>query len=242
MNYFYPQNVVLTYTSSKPNLHVRAFLHERLECNKSKAKNPSKDNAWRATNVSAGASHGGAHNKTEPLLLARQERLDSNFRDTSVYFYSVCIPQPKPGTYVAEIVAYTPDVLTQGNGTNREIGEECGRERQDFVVQYSEFDRLLCDGKTANAILQKLYQTSLSEGEVRVGTADKDWVLEFPNVKDGEKIRVTYRSGQAEDFIGKYFEGVVTNGKITFQGAPEGDYKIEFLSTGDVDDIRNPNC
>lgn len=246
MNYTYPDNVYITYTSKDPNLHVRAFLHERLEDANTKAVNPATDNAWKSNQVYADVSHGKATSDGYPILLARQERLDSEFRGTKVYFYSAVIPEAEPGTYVAEIVAWNADTLTQGNGTVREAGTECDREYREFQVNYSMADRVLCyaDGKeeTIASALTRLVQSSKSNSDVVVGNSGTDWEITLPNIADGECIRATYKKGDEEGFIGKYFDATVTNCKVVLQGAPEGTYIIEFKSTGDKVEINNPNC
>lgn len=234
MNYTYKEDAYITYTSSQPDLHVRVFLHERLNRGNSEPTDIGGTGEWTSEGVSSDKAHGGVARGGQPLIMARQEALDGEFRGTRVYFYSVAIPQPKPGHYVGEIVAWGKDTIVSAKETT--FGPVCDREKVEFRVEHSPIDRILCmvDEKniTVGTALEVAYQSSVSEASKPFGGGNEDWVVSLSNFKDGTKLRFTYKKGYEDsdvDFMGMDKEVTIINGKVKLQDAPYGIYLVEDI-------------
>jgi len=245
MNYTYGEDVFITYTNTRPNLHVRLYLNSVLTGNNSRITDPFNTNSYIADNIMADNIDGGIK---EPLVIPRINSLDKQFREAKYFNYAINLKDLDIGYYNYIIEVREPDII----GTKRTIGNLIENKTGEFLVSQSPLDRIICVGNNqeGNPVYKSLTEAilatyrSISLNSVVNGVyGTSDLVIEADNLKDGEVLLLTLMKGDPEIMKYGYSKEIeVQNGRARLELAPDGDYKVTIKSTGEYFIISHPSC
>jgi len=236
MIYKYPTTAYITYISKDPNLAVRYFLSERLGLKKNKPVDNEDNGAYTTNAISADMVDGSLTKRTEPLIMARAKKLDYGFKTSKYYTYVVALDDLDPGYYTGLIEARRADTIDSKG--QRIINEVVDTEQKDFQVEYSEVDRVACVGKDSKGqpvhrtlldMQIALYSHLISSNNSVAGTGEKDLVIAFPHLQEGEEITLTYKDGD-KNLIGSQYTATIVNiegeKSVRILKAPYGKYLV----------------
>lgn len=252
MTYSYPSTIFITYTSPNPNLAVSFLFLRNLSDKKLGSTDTAGDRNYKSPSIIAEQKDGDPNGYTTPLVLARQESLDTQSRGLPYYTYALSLDKLDPGYYTGVIEVREKDTRAQGQyGSEYTPGIVIETVQKEFNIVYSDLDRVLCVGndhdgnsihKSIADMIGTTYNYIVSTKSTFIGKGEKDLIISLPNLKDGEIIFLTFKEPKYtidSALLGNQNESTVVDGKVRFIKTPLGKYILTFQSTGDTNVIEH---